>query len=119
LELEMVGKELSEKEQEKKDFYETIEKLENKDFLEEILRSEKWRVMRDAWKQTRDWAQNELNGVDPNDTNKIIRLQVIIDFYDNVLPRSIANYRELGRMALEQAKANGWIDRIAKVFKAE
>lgn len=119
MQLEEVGRELTEKEQAKKDFYETIEKLENKDFLEEVLRSDKWRVLRDVWKQTRDWAQNELNGCDPNDTHKIIRLQVIIDYYDNVLPRSIANYRTLGRDALELAKANGWVDRIAKVFTKE
>lgn len=119
MELEQVGTLVSAKEQERLDFYATIQKLENKDFLEEVLRSDKWRVLRDVWKQTRDWAQTKLNGIDPNDRNEIIRLQIMIDFYENVLPRSIANYRSLGRDALELAKEQGWIDRIAKVFQRD
>lgn len=119
MEIEEVGVTLSAKEQEKADFYATIEKIENKDLLETVLRSAEWRVMRDVWKFTRDWAQTKLNGIDPNDKNEIVRLQIMIDFYDNVLPRSIANYRSLGRDALELAKENGWIDRVAKFFKQD
>lgn len=117
MDLEMVGKELTEKEQAKKEFYETIEKLENKDLLEKVLRSDEWRVLRDTWAQTRAWAQDKLNGIDPNDKNEIIRLQIMIDYYDNVLPRSIANYRMLGRDALEISKANGWIEKVATYLK--
>ena len=117
MELESVGVELTEKELLKKEFYETVERLENKDLLEEVLRSDKWRVMRDVWKATREMAQNRLNGIDPNDKNEIVRLQIMIDFYDNVLPRSIANYRTLGRDAYETAKAQGWLDKVAAFLK--
>jgi hypothetical protein len=117
MELESVGVELNEKEQAKQEFYDTIAKLENKDLLEKVLRSEEWRVMRDVWKDTREMAQHRLNGIDPNDTNEIIRLQIMIDFYDNVLPRSIANYRSLGRDAFTIAKENGWLNKVATYLK--
>lgn len=119
MDLETVGKALSEKEQERLEFQQTLEKIEDKDFLERVLRSEEWSVFRKAWEQTRAHAQHKLNGIDPNNTNEIIRLQIMIDFYDNVLSRSISTYRELGRQALRIAREEGWLDRIAAVFTKE
>lgn len=117
MELEQVGRSLSEKEIERQEFHALLEKIEDKERLEKVLKSEDWGVWRKVWAQTRDWAQHELNGIDPNDTKKIIRLQIMIDFYDNVLKRSIENYRMLGKEALEIAKERRWLDRLSVLFQ--
>lgn len=119
MELEQAGKILSGKELEKHEFYQTLEKIENKDFLEQCLKSEEWSVWRKVWKDTRDYAQLQLNQIDPKDTLGIMRLQMAIDFYDNVLKRSIETYRTLGKEALGIARENGWLDRLATYLRKD
>lgn len=103
--------------EEKQFYFDTISKLEDAHFLEEILKSEKWEVMRRVWLKTRDWAQQKLNGEDPNNTLAIMRWQMMIDFYDNVLQRSIEDYRRLGKEAYDNANNNGWLGKIAIYLK--
>lgn len=119
MDFSQVGKQLSEKEQAKVEFYQTLEKIEKLDWLEATLKDEKWSVWTQVWEQTRDWAQHKLNGIDPNNTNEIIRLQIMIDFYDNVLKRSVENYRQLGKEALEIAQEKGWLNRLGTYLRRD
>ncbi len=119
MELAQVGKQASEKELEKQELYRTLEKIEDKDWLEQTLKDEKWQVWHKVWEQTRDWAQHKLNGIDPKDTHGIIRYQIMIDFYDNVLKRSIENYRALGKEALEIAEEKGWLNRLGTYLRKD
>lgn len=117
MEIEEVGKELSEKELEKQEFYTTMAKLEDRHMLETVLKSEEWKVLRRVWKDNRDAMVEKLTTIDPTDIEGIRRCQTMIDFYDNVLPRSIEEYRNRGREAFETAKEQGWMDRIATYLK--
>lgn len=105
---------------EDKEFYfSTIAKLEDAHYIDEVLNSEKWEVIRRIWLQTRDFAQHKLNGENPEDKIAILRWQMMIDFYDNVMERSIQEYKKLGREAFDAADQNGWLGKLGLYIKKQ
>ncbi len=98
-------------------YFDTIARLEDAHFLEEVLKSEKWEVLRRVFEKNRDWAQQRLNGEDPDNKTAILRWQIMIDFYDNVLQQEIESYRRLGKEAYERASEMGWLDKLSIYLK--
>lgn len=106
--------------EDRKFYFETIAKIEDSAFLEEVLKSEKWEIIRRIFETTRDDAQQKLNGEaldNPESIKRALRWQIMIDFYDNVLPNMIERYRAIGKAAYETANDRGWLSRIARHIK--
>ena len=108
---------MSQVEEEKQLYFETIAKLEDQSYVQEIMQSEKWEVIQRVFKKNRDYAQLRLNGEDPDNKTAILRWQIMIDFYDNVLPQEIDAYKRLGKEAYETADANGWLHKLGLFLK--
>jgi hypothetical protein len=108
---------VEERDEEKEFYFSTIAKLEDAHYLDEVLKSDKWEVMRRVWSAQRDLAQQQLNGANPDDKTSIIRWQIMIDFYDNVIPRSIEDYKRRGKEAYETAQERGWLSKVAIYLK--
>ncbi len=106
--------------EDKKLYFETIQKIEDANQLEECLKDPKWEVIRRMFDATRDDAAAKLQG-EPLDTpesvKRAMRWQLMIDQWDNVLPQLIQRYRDIGKSAYELAQEKNWINRITKFFE--
>lgn len=97
---------------ERKEWEDLVLKLEDKQRLERLLQSEDWSVMHKAWGNIASAAKHNLTVIDPEDKMGIIKLQLFVAFYENVIPKTISEYRLMGEEAYAAAKENNWLGRV-------
>lgn len=106
--------------EEKKLYYDTINKIEDSNHLEECLKDPKWEIIRRMFETTRDDAMQKLAS-EPLDTpesvKRAIRWQLMIDQYDSVIPSLIERYRAIGKASYDLAQERGWFSRVTKIFE--
>jgi wobble nucleotide-excising tRNase len=95
--------------QQERDFQEITKKLEDAAMMERLLKSPEWKVWNDAWQYLADQAKNALKVVDPDNKTQIMRLQLQIQFFEDVIPNTIKQIKLEGEEAWEAADSKGWM----------
>ena len=92
-----------------------VARLDNADMMERFLKSDDWKLFREAFRRIYLEADEKLNTVDPGDYKKIAELQVLKKFYRNVLEMTIHWYKVDGQAAFEEAKDRGMLKRLSSL----
>ena len=103
--------------EEKKAWDDVVRKLDAKQRLEKMMKDENWQVFHNAWRDISNAAKHNLTVIDPKDTLGIMKLQMLVDFYESVIPKTISEYRLLGEEAYQTAKSNGWLGQVGTWLK--
>lgn len=105
--------------EEEADYNEIIKKLEDSSFLEEIRKSDTWRIFRETWHRIYKQAELELDNIDPSRATRIAELQITKRFYKDVLAVTIQKTKEDGKAAFDQVKDRGILGKLFPDLKKD
>lgn len=111
---QLVGEAMEDKERE--EYRAVLDRLNDGARMEKMLHSDDWKAFNAATKYIAEKANKALKTVDPADQNAIVRLQLQAQFYEDVIPQIIQQYKAEAEEAFEAAKQQDWLGRIKETL---
>jgi len=102
--------ELDQEEQE--EYLKALNNLEKNAQVEDVQNHEGWKIFETAWRHVAELSKKKLATINPDDRLSIIKLQVNVNFYENVLKETINNINKAATNSYEFAYDKGWLQEM-------
>jgi len=89
---------------------EIMKRLRSGEMADALEKHPEFQILREASRRMRDRAMKQLVNVNPTDYKRMVQLQLMAQFYDNILVTMINNFKQEAEAVFEEAKAAGLVN---------